>query len=302
MVLTKSTTQINMENVKKKVLITGADGQLGTELVKIFEKDYKVVPTNRENLDFTNPEQTEAVISREKPELVIHAGAWTNVDGCAEDPEKALLINGFGTKNLAISASEIKALFVYISTNEVFDGERKTPYLETDKTHAVTPYGNSKLAGEKFVQEICRDLGVIVRTSWIYGPAGESNFPLKIIAAAEKVGELKVVDDEVSVPTYAPHLALAVKQLVSKRPQGIFHLINEGSASRYDWAVAILSFSNRASVPVNKIKLADFPRKSKPPLFGLLGNFRAKSLGIVLPPWKVGMAKFFDASPDLLAR
>ncbi len=275
----------------KKVLITGANGQLGGELVEVF-KDWTVVSTDQENLDITDPKQTKEVLKKEKPDWVIHCAAWTDVEGCAENPEKAMFINAEGTKNLALACKEIGAKMVYISTNEVFDGKKKTPYSESDKTNPINPYAVSKLAGEKFVNDILEGSGVIVRTSWVYGPKGKSNFPLKIIAAADKFGELKVVDDEFATPTYAPDLAKAIFDLVQKNPSGVYHLVNEGSCSRFEWATLVLKKTERNSVKLINIKLKDFQRKSKPPKRAILTNIRARSLGVELPKWEDGLERF----------
>lgn len=290
-----------MEDNKFKVLITGAGGQLGNDLVTAFNKNYNVIAADHQKLDFTNQVQTNLLISNEKPNLIIHSGAWTNVDGCAEDPKKALLVNGEGTRNIAEAAKEINAKLVYISTNEVFDGKKKTSYNEKDKVNPLTSYGKSKYAGEIFAQEILNDDCIIIRTSWLYGPSGVSNFPIKIITAADKYGELKVVDDEISTPTYTTHLAKAIKDLATKKTFGIFNLINEGSCSRYEWAAEILKLTSRTTIPIRPIKLADFERKSKPPAFCPLVNIRAKELGIVLPIWQEGTKDFFKRKPELLS-
>ncbi len=267
-----------------KVLITGANGQLGGEFVDVFS-DWEVLATDLDNLDITDKEKVTESFEKEKPDWIIHCAAWTDVEGCAEDPAKALKINGEATRNLAEAAKKIGAKLVYISTNEVFDGKKNTPYEEDDQTDPINPYAVSKLAGEEYVQQILDEDGVIVRTSWVYGPKGKSNFPLKIIAAADKLGELKVVDDEIAVPTYAPDLAKAVFELIQKTPSGIYHLVNEGSCSRYEWAVDILKNTGRENIKVEPIKLKDFKRKSTPPTFGKLLNNRAEKIGIKLPTW-----------------
>ncbi len=274
-----------------RILITGANGQLGGELVDVLH-NWEVVATDQDNLDITDPQLTKKVLTQEKPDWVIHCAAWTDVEGCAENPEKAMFINAEGTKNLAQASKEIGAKLVYISTNEVFDGKKNTPYLENDKTGPINPYAVSKLAGEKFVAEILGEAGVVVRTSWVYGPKGKSNFPLKIIAAADKLGELKVVDDEFATPTYAPDLAQAILDLIKKNPNGTYHLVNEGFCSRYGWAVEVLKSSGRKKVKVEPIKLKDFQRKSTPPLYAVLENNLAKELGIVLPNWNQSLEQY----------
>ena len=199
-----------------KILITGAKGQLGSEVVKKLDSSAKVIATDKEDLDFTDKKQTANKIKKEKPELLLHIGAWTNVDGCAAEPDKALFINGEGTKNVALAAKEVGAKFIYISTNEVFDGKKSSPYLEDDKANPITPYGKSKYLGEKYTQEL-QDNWAIVRVSWLYGPASTVNFPHKILSKAREQGFLKVVDDEISTPTYTPDVAEALYQLIKKK-------------------------------------------------------------------------------------
>lgn len=278
-----------------KVLITGADGQLGQELVEVFS-DWEVVSTDFHNLDITKKDQVVESFQKDEPDWVIHAAAWTDVEGCAEDPEKALFINGQGTRNIAEAAKQVGAKVVYISTNEVFDGKRSEPYTETDQTNPINPYAVSKLVGEKAITEILGDDGVIVRTSWVYGPKGKSNFPLKIIAAADKLGELKVVDDEIAVPTYAPDLAKAVFDLVKKEPSGIYHLVNDGSASRYNWAEQILK-EKKLGVKISRTKLADYQRLSTPPKNAVLSNEKAKDLGIKMRAWQNASKEYLTNLP-----
>lgn len=277
-----------------KVLITGAKGQLGGEFVDIFHES-EVLGTDLDSLDITDNDKVRETFEKEKPEWIIHCAAWTDVEGCAQDPQKALKINGEATKNLAEAAKTIGAKMVYISTNEVFDGQKKSPYIETDATSPLNPYAVSKLAGEKFIQDILGTSGTIVRTSWVYGPKGKSNFPLKIIAAADKLGELKVVVDEVSSPTYAPDLAKAVFELVTINPTGIYHLVNEGSCSRYEWAVEILKNSHRETIKITPSKLEDYSRNSTPPAKSVLANVRAKKAGIMLRPWEESSRKYLES-------
>ena len=268
-----------------KVLVTGANGQLGQEVVKIFQKNYSVVPTDNDSLDITDGSAVSKFISREKPDWVIHCAAWTNVDAAAENPKAAMKVNAGGTKNICQAAKKAGAKVIYISTNEVFDGEKRTPYTEEDKTNPINPYGESKLKGEKHCQEILGDRAIIIRSSWLYGPASKTNFPNKIIEKAKEQGYLKVVDDEVATPTYTRDLAKGIKKLVEEKVGGTFHLVNEGRASRFEWAKEILKMGN-LKVPIEPIKLDDFQRASKPPKHSVLANTKAKKLGVVLHDWK----------------
>jgi len=266
---------------------------LGQELVKVFQKDWIVVATDTHNLDITNKKQVREVIKEERPNLVIHCAAWTNVDAAAENPEGAMKVNGEGTKNICEAAKKVGAKVGYISTNEVFDGRKKTPYTEDDEPNPINAYGESKVAGEQYCQEILGEDCLIVRSSWLYGPVSKNNFPSKILKKAEEQGFLKVTSDEVAVPTYAPDLAKGIKELVKKGAGGIFHLVNEGQASRYDWAKQIIQEKN-LNVPIEPISLGDFQRPSKPPKYSALANTKAKKIGVVLRDWRAACKEYLQ--------
>lgn len=157
--------------------------------------------------------------------------------------------------------------------------------MEDDNPSPINSYAKSKLKGEEYCQEILVGSCVVVRSSWLYGPASENNFPKKIIKKVAEQGFLKVVDDEIATPTYTPDLAIAVKKLVEREVSGIFHLINEGKASRFEWAREILKVK-KLKAPIEPIKLDDFSRASKPPKYSVLTNIKAKSMGVVLRSWQ----------------
>jgi len=282
-----------MSKDKNKVLITGAGGQLGQEIVKVFGKDWVVIPTDNHNLDITDEKHVQKVLTKEKPNLIIHCAAWTNVDAAAESSDLAMKVNGEGTKIICEAAKSIGATVVYISTNEVFDGKKKTPYTEEDKPNPINPYGLSKLAGEEYCQELLGSSCIIIRSSWLYGPGSKNNFPNKILKRAREQGFLKVVDDEVSTPTYTSDLARAIKELVSKKANGIFNLVNEGKASRHDWAKEIIN-DKKIVVPITPMKLEDYPRPSKPPKYSTLSTEKAKKIGITLRNWKDACREYLD--------
>ncbi len=279
-----------------KILITGAGGQLGKELVRVFKKKFQVIATDKNSLDFTNKKQTVEVTVLERPDFVIHAGAWTDVDGCAKEPKKAMVINGEGTRNVAEAVKNINAKLIYISTNEVFDGQKKSPYLEMDYPNPITPYGKSKRLGETYAETVLGPDCSIVRVAWLYGPASTTNFPHKIVNRAREQGFLKVVEDEISTPTYTPDLAEALEKLIRKSPSGIFHLVNGGFASRFEWAELILELTKMTNVKIKPIKLQDFERDSKPPNYTVLKNERSAKLGVVLRDWKSACADYIETS------
>lgn len=282
-----------MPKDERKVIVTGANGQLGQEVVRVFQTNWVVIPTDTNNLDITDKQKLEEFMTREKPDLVIHCAAWTDVDAAAQNPKAAMKVNAGGTKNICEVAKKVNAKVVYISTNEVFDGKKEIPYEEDDQTNPINIYSKSKLKGEQYCQKILGYECIIVRSSWLYGPASNNNFPNKILKKAKEQGFLKVVDDEIAVPTYTSDLADAVKKLVEKKVKGVFHLVNEGQASRYDWVREILKI-RKLKIPLLPVKLIDFQRTSSPPEYSVLANIKAKSMGIVLRDWQLANKEYLQ--------
>lgn len=274
-----------------RVIITGAGGQLGQALQNVFNRqDFDVL--NIPRLDVADHAVVQE-LSKYKPELVVHAAAMTNVDGCAKDPDAAFSVNAFGTQNVAHACLRCNAEMVYISTNEVFSGRADRPYREDDSPQPVNPYGSSKRSGEQMAAHYLKTGLYVVRTAWLYG--GGNKFPAKIIAAADKHGELKVVSDEISNPTYTLDLAEAVARLVKTHEYGIYHFTNAGYCSRYDFAKEILRLSGREHIPVQPITLAEYNRASAVPPFTPLANTKGAELGIELRPWQEALAAYFES-------
>jgi dTDP-4-dehydrorhamnose reductase len=274
-----------------RVLITGATGQLGRALQQVLpDSGAHIIDVPR--FDITD-HTTVQKISDLNPELVIHCAAMTNVEGAAKDPDAAFQVNAFGTQNVAHACIRCNADMVYISSNEVFDGAADQPYAEDDRPNPINPYGSSKRSGEQMAAHYLKDRFYVVRTAWVYNRGG-NNFPAKIIAAADKHGELSVVTDEISSPTYAPDLAQAIAELIQTRAYGIYHFTNAGYCSRYDFAKEILRLSGREAVPIHPITLADFQRASSVPPFSPLANNNGAALGIELRSWQEGLKAYFD--------
>ena len=272
-----------------RVFITGCKGQLGRALYAALEGE-TLSGCDLPDLDITDREPITAAIVDFRPDVVIHAAAWTHVDGCARDPEKAYRVNALGTQNVALACAQANAAMVYISTNEVFDGEATEPYREWDPIRPINPYGRSKAAGEWFVRHLLTRF-YIVRTAWLYAPGGR-NFPHRIVQLADERGALRVVTDEVGNPTYAPDLAAALAALIRTGAYGVYHFTNSGYCSRYDFAREILRLTGREHVPVEPITLDQFQRDSTPPRFAPLANTAGAALGIVLRPWQEALAEF----------
>jgi dTDP-4-dehydrorhamnose reductase len=275
-----------------RILITGHKGQLGRALVSRVPE---AIGVDLPEVDISNPESIGEAIAASRPELVLHCAAMTNVDGAAQDPALAERINGVGTANVARAARAAGATLLYISTNEVFDGTKSAPYLESDAPNPINAYGKSKLLGERRAAEETSRL-YIVRTSWVAAQGGK-NFIHRIQQLADERGRLQVVTDEVASPTFVDDLADAVLKLVETGRFGIYHLTNAGYCSRYDYAKRILELSGRGHVPVDPITLAQFSRPSTPPKFSPLANTAAAALGITLPAWEDALRKFLGLSP-----
>lgn len=291
-----------------RVAVTGSTGRLGGALVRALEDAPFTGPAgpiawSRADFDLDTPAGVEASLERDRPEVVVHAAAWTDVDGCAREPDVALRRNGEATGALAVACAARDVDLVVISTNEVFDGRRADglPYLPADPTSPPNPYGVSKLAGEQAA--VAAFLGTtaalgIARTAWLYGPPGR-DFPRKILEAADRAlasGEpLRAVADEWGTPTYAADVADAVVELLAEDAhRGIHHLVGGGIATRADWARDIVTRFGLA-VRVEDVPATTWARASVPPRWGVLAPTPLPS-GDPIRPWQHAMA---DYAPTL---
>ncbi len=278
-----------------KIAITGSDGQLGRAVQERLRSEHTVIPLPRREFDITDPANITR-LAELAPDVVIQCAAMTNVDGAARDPGTAFRINAFGTQNVALACQQCDAALLYVSTNEVFDGTKQAPYLEHDPVNPINAYGKSKLAGEWYAQHLLQKF-YIVRTAWLYAQGG-GRFPDKILEVAARQPALSVVRDEIGSPTYVPDLADAIAKLIETRQYGLYHLVNGGSCSRYEWAVEILRQAN-VPRPVKPISLSEYSRASTPPPNGALENFAAATmLNITLRPWEEALHAFFQTQGD----
>ncbi|MBL7184440.1 MAG: dTDP-4-dehydrorhamnose reductase [Anaerolineae bacterium] len=276
-----------------RIVITGHKGQLGRALQEVLKRE-TLFGLDLPEHDITDRQAVIQAIADFAPQVVIHAAAMTDVDGCERDPDAAYRINGLGTQNVALACQRCGAAMVYVSTNEVFDGTKGEPYLEFDQTNPINAYGRSKLAGEFFTRTLLNRF-YIVRTAWLYAQGG-SNFVTKMIHLANDRGELRVVADEISSPTYAPDLAEAIAKLIRTDHYGIYHFTNQGVCSRHDFAIKILELAGRGRVPVHPITSDQYARASAPPPYAPIRNFcAATALGITLRPWEEALQAYFDA-------
>lgn len=270
-----------------KILITGASGQLGRELRKVLNEDELLTPTRNE-LDIRDPKIIPKIIDL-KPETLIHTAAYTDVDGCEENQELAWDVNSLGTESVATAAEEIKAKLLYISTDYVFDGKKKEPYLETDRPNPLNVYGKTKLSGENLVKDICSRF-LIIRTSWLYSNSGK-NFVNTILDLAKLKDELRIVNDQVGSPSYAKDLASVIKEIISNDEYGVYHASGEGDCSWFDFAVQIVRMSGD-DIKVLPTTSAEIRRPATRPLYSVLSNSRLNKIGITIRSWQEALQDF----------
>ncbi len=274
-----------------KILITGSLGRLGSQLMNRLQHQ-TVTGIDLDSVNITDRQSVESTFERVQPDLVLHCAALTAVDHCAEHPDEALIANGFGTQTIAWACQARDIPLLYVSTNEVFDGQAQREYLEYDRPAPINPYGYSKWVGEQVVRDLVRK-HYIVRTSWLFAHGGR-NFIHTILNAAQQGKTLRVVTNEISSPTYNDDLADAICQLITTGCYGIYHLINAGTISRYGFARQALDLAGYGEVPIQPITLAEYPRPSRPPEHAVLRNVAAARLGITLRPWQDAVAAFLD--------
>lgn len=276
---------------KKKVLVTGAGGMLGQALVPCLEsRGHELISLPREKLDVTNYEQVLERLSTDKPDIVLHCAAYTNVDQAESEPDLAYLINGYGTENLAVACNKLDTPLLYTSTDYVFDGEQERPYTTWDATRPLSVYGKSKLAGEKAVQRHLTRF-YIVRTSWLYGPKGK-NFVDSIYALALEGKPLRVVADQVGSPTFTLSLSETVADLIETERWGVYHATDNGVTSWFEFARAIVA---PIGVEVTPIATADFPRPATRPKYSVMDKTTLISaIGRELPAWQDSLESYLQ--------
>ncbi len=273
-----------------RVLITGAHGQLGRALQEILTPEHDVLAWGRAEGDITDPALVRRIATW-RPDVIINAAAWTNVDAAEDHPDAAFAVNAWGAQNVALAARAADADLVHVSTNEVFPGRPGVCYSEFDEAGPINTYARSKWAGEQMVRSLW-PRHYIVRTAWVFFHGG-TNFVTKILAAAERYGRLRVVADEFGNPTYALDLAQAIARLIETRHYGTYHFTNSGYCSRYTYARAILHLAGMDHVPVTPIQHHQWRRKATPPRHAVLRNTLGPRLGITLRPWKEALAAYF---------
>ena len=274
-----------------RVLVTGAAGRLGSRVVEVLSaRGHTPIPADVAEFDIADYSATRAWIAAAQPDFVIHPAAWTDVDGCAREPDKAITINGLGAGNVAAATADLGVPILYVSSNEVFDGKAKQPYREYDRTQPINPYGYSKWVGEQAVVGV-NPRHMIARTSWLFAHGGK-NFIQTMLGAAAAGKPLKVVVNEIACPTYNDDLAVALVNLMATRRWGVYHMVNDGYCSRYDFARYVLDHAGYAEMPIGRITSHAWARPSTPPEFTPLANLAGKIVGVTLRPWQAAVDAF----------
>ena len=270
-----------------KILLTGKNGQIGWELMRVLAPVGEVVALERDALDLAVPEQIVSAVRSVRPDLIVNAAAYTNVDRAEAEPEVAMQVNGVAPAILAEESRRLGALLIHYSTDYVFDGTKPTPYVETDPPNPINSYGRSKLEGERAIQANgCRHL--ILRTSWVYGMRGR-NFLLAILRLARELPELKIVDDQIGCPTWCRDLAVATGRMLGQtaagKLEGLCHMASRGATSWCGFAREILKIRG-IGTPLVGIPSVQYSAAARRPPNSRLSSARLlHDRGIALPEW-----------------
>lgn len=280
-----------------KIAVIGANGQLGCDVCAAFaEGGHEVIPINHDTADIADYDSIQSSLGLSTPEVIVNTAAMHNVDACEADPVKSFLVNGIGARNLSLVANELDAKLFYISTDYVFDGSKKAPYVENDFPLPLNAYGNSKLAGESFVRSIARK-HFVLRVSGLYGlnpcrAKGGNNFVKLMLKLSREREEVRVVDDEVLTPTFTEDIARQIVAMTEMETYGLYHVTAQGSCSWYRFAAEIFKLSG-AGVKLSIARPDEFPIKVARPKYSVLENAALKSLGMdLMPDWQDGLKRY----------
>jgi dTDP-4-dehydrorhamnose reductase len=276
-----------------RVLVIGARGQLGSELILLLREEHEIIPATRAECDITDLPAVLSFVRHVRPQVIINTAAYTDVDGCESNKDMAFKVNALGARNVAIAAREFGARLVHISTDYIFDGQKSDPYREYDQPNPINVYGASKLLGETFVKEQTHRF-FIVRTAWLYGKTGR-NFVKTMLKLAQEKEELQVVNDQWGTPTYTGDLAKQTKRLILTELYGTYHCTSQGSCTWYEFALGIFKQAG-LDVKVKPVTSDEFPRPAKRPKNSVLENYMLKLQGLdIMPPWEESLERFMKA-------
>lgn len=271
-----------------RILVTGAGGMLGRDVVRAAEYvNHEVIALPRAELDVGDRRTLRRTVRDLSPDAVVNCAAWTDVDGAESDPEGAARVNSRAAGFVAAAAAEVGASIVYPSTDFVFDGEKRRPYIESDQPNPLSVYGATKLAGEHAVAE-ANSRHYVVRSSWLFGASG-ANFVDTILRLGRELGEVVVVRDQVGCPTYTGHLADALVRLAESDDYGLHHIAGEGECSWFEFAIEVF---RQAEVECHTLSCTteEFPLPARRPPYSVLGTQREYAL--YLPHWREGLRSY----------
>ena len=276
-----------------KVLLLGHKGMLGSDLLAQFKYRHDVVGMDIGDIDITRSSECRNAVAGIRPDLVINAAAYTNVDACETAKEECFAVNAEAVKNIAEACGGKNITVIHYSTDYVFDGNGNRPYAEDDPCNPINTYGASKLAGEHHLRRLT-DNHIIIRTAWLYGAKGK-NFVQAILERARTTGKLTVVDDQTGSPTCTRDLAAATELLVDKSARGIFHVTNRGSCTWYDFARKILKEARLDTVELLPMKTSDLQRAAKRPAYSVLSAQKFVALtGKTMQPWQLAFSDYYQ--------
>lgn len=280
--------------MSKSILLIGSNGQLGTELQNFLSSNYQVIAVTRPEIDLTQTDNLRKIIRETQPEIIINAAAYTAVDKAETEPEMATAINTTAPQIIAEESQKLGSFLIHFSTDYVFNGNSNYPYQESDITNPVSVYGQTKLAGEIAIQKACSQY-MILRTAWVYGTYGKSNFVKTMLRLGKERPEVRVVADQIGSPTWAQDIALTITQIIPQLTSeiaGIYHYTNSGVASWYDFATAIFEEAEKLGFPLKinqviPITTPEYPTPAKRPAYSVLACQKiSKILGTHPPHWR----------------
>lgn len=284
---------------KTRIALIGANGQLGTDILKVAkeEKFFVFIPLEHKDIEISDRESVVRTLNHIDPDIVLNTAAYNRVDPAEKEPDKAFSINGIGTKNLAVYCQEKNIILVHISTDYVFglDCERKKPYEESDRPGPINAYGVSKLAGEYFSAYAC-EKHFVVRSSGLFGTAQSSskgyNFVELMLRLAKEKGAVRVVNDQITSPTYTLDLAKQILTIIKHAPFGLYHATAQGQCSHYDFAKEIFRLTNERP-KLKAVSSDEFGAIAKRAHYSVLSNARLKELGLyIMRDWHDGLKDY----------
>jgi dTDP-4-dehydrorhamnose reductase len=287
-----------------KILLIGADGQLGTDIQKVNDGS-ELIPLTISDIDVTDKGGVSAIINKYRPDVVINTSAYHRVDDCEDHDENAFAVNAFGVKNLSLACGETGSALVHISTDYVFDGNKGKPYTEADCPNPGTVYGISKLAGEYYVRYMLKKY-FLIRTCGLYGVAGclgkgGGNFIETMLTLAKQKPVIRVVSDQIVSPTYTLDLARKIGQLIRTEHYGLYHIANKGSCSWYEFANKIFELSG-IKVKLEKATTDEFKAKARRPAFSVLNNSSLRKIGLDdLRTWDKALEAYLEEKKHINA-